>query len=107
MNGTLRYRIGMAWRCWRTIPEVTLWDALGMLRYKPVPTQVWGATVDEVEDAIRRLSVSERDRLRAFLEGLDDDAWDRQMEADGREGKFDKWVAETLADAEAGRLTEL
>lgn len=44
MNGTLRYRLGMAWRLWRTIPEVTIWDALKMLRYVPTSAEAIAAS---------------------------------------------------------------
>ncbi len=61
----------------------------------------------EILEELRKLTVAERDEIRRKLDELDDDAWDRQMEADAKAGKLDKLWAEALEDIKAGRTKPL
>lgn len=51
------------------------------------------------------MTPAEREELDHILHGIqfEDDDWDRQMKADASAGKFDKLIAEALADAKAGK----
>lgn len=64
-------------------------------------------TIGEIENAVRNLS---RDELAAFREWFDQyeaAAWDRQFEADVRDGRLDDLAKEALQDLRAGRCTDL
>jgi len=50
-------------------------------------------TVQEIEDAIRRLSAEDRAELCARLAELDAAEWDGQFEADVAAGRLD-WLAD-------------
>jgi hypothetical protein len=63
------------------------------------------STVEEIKEAIDKLSPAERARLEELLHP-DDDAWDRQMRADAKAGKLDRLIAEADADIKAGNLRE-
>jgi hypothetical protein len=45
--------------------------------------------------------------LRDWLDELTADAWDRQIEADAKNGKLDKLVEESESDFRAGRFREI
>jgi hypothetical protein len=62
--------------------------------------------LEDIEDAVTKLSDEERKKLRAFLDELEADAWDRQIERDARAGKLDKLASKALADYKAGRTEE-
>ena len=64
-------------------------------------------SVDEIEKAIIKLSPEERARLRAWLEEMDSDEWDRQIEADAKSGKLDKLIEASEAEFRAGRFREI
>jgi hypothetical protein len=64
-------------------------------------------SVAEILEELPRLTVSQRDEVRRRLAELDDDAWDRQMEADANAGKLDKLWNEALEDIKAGRTKPL
>ena len=59
-------------------------------------------SVQEIESAIRQLSVAQRSELMARIAVLDDDDWDRQIEADLEAGRLDKWLTEVRAEYEQG-----
>ena len=46
------------------------------------------STVEEIKEAIGRLSLEERAEMLAELCGWADDDWDRQMKRDAAAGKF-------------------
>lgn len=64
------------------------------------------STVEEIKHAIQQLSASERGEIARFINGWEDDAWDRQMKADAQAGKLDRLIAQADADIEAGNLRE-
>jgi len=57
----------------------------------------------EILEEIVKLSPEERDEIRRKLDELDDDAWDRQIEADARSGKLDRFIAEAIIEHRAGK----
>ena len=63
--------------------------------------------LEDIEKAVATLSTEERGKLRAFLEELEAQAWDNQIERDAKAGKLDKLEAEALADYKAGRFSDL
>ncbi|HWD50695.1 MAG TPA: hypothetical protein VG309_12255 [Rhizomicrobium sp.] len=64
-------------------------------------------SVEELEKAIEKLPASELARFRAWFEQFSADRWDRQMDADAANGKFDKLVGKSDADFKAGRFREI
>ena len=55
-------------------------------------------SVQEIKEAVRRLSLEERAEVAACLHFWDDDAWDEQMRRDLAGGKLDKLLAQVDAD---------
>jgi len=64
-------------------------------------------SVKELENAIAQLSPDELNAFSQWFEEFLADAWDRQIEADARSGRFDKAVKQADDDFEAGRCTPL
>jgi hypothetical protein len=65
------------------------------------------STIQEIEDAIRRLPEHDLAALRAWFAEFDAAAWDRQFERDVAEGRLDALADEALRDAREGRCTDL
>ncbi len=65
------------------------------------------STVDEIEDAVRRLSPQELAAFRAWFAEFDAALWDRQLEHDVAAGRLDKLAEEAIEDFEQGRCTDL
>ncbi len=64
------------------------------------------SSVQEIEDAVQRLSADERAAFREWFAKFDGEEWDRQIEQDVRDGKLDWLIAEAKAEREAGRCTD-
>jgi hypothetical protein len=65
-------------------------------------------TVTEIVDAVKKLDQQEKGEFLDRLAEIDfDDAWDRQIEKDAKEGKLDKLWEEAMADIQAGRTKPL
>lgn len=64
-------------------------------------------TLEEIERAIRQLSYGELAELRTWFAEYDAEVWDRQIELDARNGRFDELFQEALADFRDGRCTDL
>jgi hypothetical protein len=64
-------------------------------------------SVDQIKEAIERLSFEERAQLAAWLHGWRDDEWDEQMKRDVAEGKLDGVLREVEDDIAAGRLRDM
>jgi hypothetical protein len=64
------------------------------------------STLQEIEDAISRLSPDDQATLRAWLVEFYGDQWDRQIEADAAAGRLDWLADEAREDLRAGRTTE-
>jgi succinate dehydrogenase flavin-adding protein (antitoxin of CptAB toxin-antitoxin module) len=63
--------------------------------------------LEAIEKAIAELSTEELAKLRAFLDELDADLWDAQIERDAKAGKLDKLEARALENLKAGRVRDL
>ena len=64
------------------------------------------STVEEIEDAVRRLSSEDLAVFRAWFAELDAAAWDRQIEEDVATGRLDSLADEALRDLHEGRCTD-
>jgi len=64
-------------------------------------------SIDEIEDAIRKLPEEELVALRAWFAEFDAAVWDRQFERDVIEGRLDALADEALRDWREGRCTDL
>jgi hypothetical protein len=65
------------------------------------------STIQEIEDAIRRLPDVDLAALRAWFAEFDVAAWDRQFERDVEAGRLDALAGEALQDAHEGRCTSI
>lgn len=63
-------------------------------------------SVEEIEDAVQRLSPAELDAFREWFAEFAAAAWDRQMEDDVAAGRLDALANEAIEDLRAGRCTE-
>ena len=64
------------------------------------------STLEEIEDAVRRLSSEELAAFRAWLDELDAAAWDRQIKEDIGAGRLEALADEALNDLREGRCTD-
>ncbi len=64
-------------------------------------------TFAELQKAILDLPKSEYQQLRRWLQELEWEEWDREIEADSRDGKLDFLIAEAVEAKENGLLREL
>lgn len=63
-------------------------------------------TIEQIEDAVRKLSAAERAAFRAWFAEFDADEWDRQFEADVSAGRLNWLVEEARQDLREGRCTD-
>lgn len=63
--------------------------------------------LENVEVQIKELTAEELRAFREWFVQFDADAWDCQIEADGRDGKLDALADRALHDHQAGRTTDL
>lgn len=64
------------------------------------------STLQQIEDAIRRLSDEERAAFRTWFAEFDAQEWDRQLEADVAAGRLDWLIDEARQDLRSGRCTD-
>ncbi len=64
------------------------------------------SSVNEIEEAVSRLTPAELDAFRTWFAEFDASAWDRQMEEDVSAGRLDALADEALEDLRAGRCTD-
>ena len=65
------------------------------------------AKINEIQDAIMALPESDFLELRKWFTELDWKKWDRQIEADSKDGKLDFLISEAFDEKEKGRLKDL
>jgi len=65
------------------------------------------STVQEIEQAVRRLSPEELAAFRAWFAEFDSGLWDQQFAEDAAGGRLDKLADEALEDLREGRCTDL
>ena len=64
------------------------------------------STLQQIEEAVERLSTQERAAFRTWYVEFDADEWDRQLEEDVASGRLDWLAEEARADHRAGRCTD-
>jgi hypothetical protein len=64
------------------------------------------STIEEIENAVRRLSSAELDAFRNWFAEFDAVVWDRQIEEDIAAGCLDALADEALNDLTQGRCTD-
>lgn len=62
--------------------------------------------VQQIEEAVRRLSDDERAEFRAWFVEFDAEEWDRQFEADVEAGRLDWLIDEMRQGLREGRCTD-
>jgi hypothetical protein len=62
-------------------------------------------SVNDIEEAVLRLTPAELDAFRTWFAEFDAASWDRQMEDDVATGRLDTLADEALEDLRAGRCT--
>jgi hypothetical protein len=62
------------------------------------------STVDEIENAIRKLPEEDLAALRAWFAEFDAEAWDRQFERDVADGRLEALADEAVRDLREGLL---
>ena len=63
--------------------------------------------LEKIEQDIAELSDAERRKLAVWLKGFRDDAWDRQMKADSKAGRLDKFLASAREEILSGKTAPL
>jgi len=63
--------------------------------------------VEQLEQAVERLSPEERASFRAWYAEFDAAGWDQQFEADVAAGRLDRLADAALAEHSAGRSRKL
>jgi hypothetical protein len=63
--------------------------------------------LETIEVQVKQLSADELRAFREWFVQFDAAAWDRQIEADARNGKLDALADRALRDHQAGKTTEL
>ena len=64
------------------------------------------STIEQIEDAVRRLSSEELAEFRTWFAEFDGVLWDRQIEEDVAAGRLDAVAEEALSDLREGRCTD-
>jgi hypothetical protein len=64
------------------------------------------STIQQIEDAVRRLSTEERAAFRAWFAEFDAEEWDQQLEADVSAGRLDWLINEARQDLREGHCTD-
>lgn len=61
----------------------------------------------DIENTISQLSKEELAGLRKWFEEFTEQAWDKQIEIDIKEGKLDKLSNQAISEFEAGQCKEI
>ncbi len=61
-------------------------------------------SVTEIQKAIMKLTAAEYAELMKWLDELEEDPWDRQIEEDAKAGRLDALAAEALEAKKNGTL---
>ena len=65
------------------------------------------ASITKIQEEILALSETDYQQLRQWLNELDEDEWDRQIEADSNAGRLDFLIDEAREAKEKGTLKNL
>jgi len=63
--------------------------------------------LEALQREVEALTWKEFAEFRSWFADYDGEAWDRQIEADSKAGKFDALAAEALAEFDRGETTEI
>jgi len=63
--------------------------------------------IEELENEIKQLSPEQLQEFREWYEKFDSDEWDKQIEADAKNGNLDDLANRALADHKAGKSKPL
>ena len=63
--------------------------------------------LETIQEAAKQLSTEELAKLRAFLDELEADLWDAQIERDAAAGKLDHLIEKARANYRAGLTRKL
>ena len=64
------------------------------------------STIQEIEEAVRKLAPSELEAFRAWFAEFDAASWDDQFARDAAEGKLDALADQAIRDQHQGGCTE-
>ena len=64
-------------------------------------------TIAEIQQAILNLPKAEYEQLKYWLQELEWEEWDREIEADSRDGKLDFLITEAIEAKKKGTLRDL
>lgn len=64
-------------------------------------------TIQDIENAIRRLTPGELSAFRTWFAEFEADVWDREFEEDVKAGRLDELAEQALRDLREGRCTDL
>jgi hypothetical protein len=64
-------------------------------------------TIEEIEQAVLKLSPEELVNFRKRFDELDAEIWDKQFEMDVKSGKLDDLANQAIADFRSGKCKEL
>jgi hypothetical protein len=64
-------------------------------------------SVQEIKEAVRRLSLEERAEVAACLHSWDDDKWDEQMKRDAAAGKLKALLGRVDADLAENKTLDM
>lgn len=64
-------------------------------------------TIQDIENAIRRLTPGELSAFRTWFAEFEADVWDREFEEDVNAGRLDELAEQALRDLREGRCTDL
>jgi hypothetical protein len=63
--------------------------------------------LEKIEQDIETLSQADVRKLADWLEEYKSDLWDRQIEADAKAGKLDKFIADARQEIAEGKVSPL
>jgi hypothetical protein len=63
--------------------------------------------IEQIENAIKALSATELEQLRAWFAEFDAANWDRRLDADIANGRLDKLAERALAEHTSGSATRI
>lgn len=64
-------------------------------------------SLQEIEDAVSRLSRAELARFRDWFDKFDATLWDRQFERDAESGKLNQIADQAIEDYQAGKAKQV
>ncbi len=65
------------------------------------------STIQEIQQAVTRLSDDELAQFREWFDEFDARAWDEQFEQDAKSGKLDGLANQAIGDFRSGKYREL